>query len=214
MSVVNVILAILLLSFIVLVHELGHYTAGRLLGFGIQEFAVGFGPKLLRWRRKGIDYSIRALPLGGYVRYLGEDDDDDNPKAFNNLPAWKRFLAILAGPAMNFALAFVVAFLCIAAIGLPVGAPVPQVAQVAAGMPAELAGLQVGDRIVAVNGEAISFDEAGYQRMTELFAGHDAATPVTLTIERGGQSLDLSVALTEVDGAKRIGISIASITQH
>ena len=73
MTVVTVLLAILLLSFIIIIHELGHYCVGRLCRVGIEEFSVGFGPKLLQWKRRGIAYSVRLILLGGYVRFAGED---------------------------------------------------------------------------------------------------------------------------------------------
>ena len=96
MNIVYILIAILILGFIIMVHELGHYTVGRLCGLGIEEFSIGFGPKLVQWG-KGIKYTLRALPIGGYVRFAGEDADSEDPRAFNNAPVWKRFLTTLAG---------------------------------------------------------------------------------------------------------------------
>ena len=72
-NILYVLLAIVILGIIVTVHEFGHYCVGRLCGIGIVEFSVGFGPKLLGWKRKGIQYSLRAIPLGGYCAFVGED---------------------------------------------------------------------------------------------------------------------------------------------
>ena len=96
MNIVYILIAILILGFIIMVHELGHYTVGRLCGLGIEEFSIGFGPKLVQWG-KGIKYTLRALPIGGYVRFAGEDADSEDPRAFNNAPVWKRFLTTLEG---------------------------------------------------------------------------------------------------------------------
>ena len=98
--------AILLLCAMILFHELGHYIVGRLCGIGIVEFSIGFGPKLVGWERKGIRYSIRALPLGGYCQFVGEDEENPAPNAMNRQPVWKRFLTVLAGPVMKMFLSF------------------------------------------------------------------------------------------------------------
>ena len=105
-NLLYIVIAILLLCFIILFHELGHYIAGRLCGIGIVEFAIGFGPKIAHWERKGIQYSIRALPLGGFCQFVGEDEANAAPNAMNRQPVWKRLITVLAGPAMNLVLAF------------------------------------------------------------------------------------------------------------
>ena len=111
MSIVRIIEALLLLSVLVMIHELGHYTAGRLLGFTILEYAVGMGPKLVGFKRNGIEYNLRALPLGGMCRFYGEDEGAKDERCFNAQKAWKRFIVILSGPLMNFVLAFVLAMI-------------------------------------------------------------------------------------------------------
>ena len=102
MSIVYIIVALLMLTLIVSIHEFGHYIVGRKLGIGIVEYAIGMGPRLLSWKKthkiKGTDktetitYSVRALPLGGFCAFLGEDEANPDPRAMNNMPAWKRFL--------------------------------------------------------------------------------------------------------------------------
>ena len=101
MIVLYVLAGLAILTILVVVHEGGHFLIGKKLGFGIVEFGVGFGPKLFSKVRKGIRYSLRAFPVGGFVQFVGEDDNDSDPKAFNNQPAWKRLLTIFAGPFMN-----------------------------------------------------------------------------------------------------------------
>ena len=105
-NLLYIIVAILLLCLLIVVHELGHFAVGRLCGIGVVEFSVGFGPKLFGWRRKDTDYSIRVFPLGGYCKFVGEDEDNNAPNAMNNMPVWKRFLTVVAGPAMNVVFAF------------------------------------------------------------------------------------------------------------
>ena len=103
-----ILLALLLLCVLIVVHEFGHFIVGRLCGIGVVEFAVGFGPKLFHWRGKETLYSIRAIPLGGFCKFVGEDDENPAPNAMNNMPVWKRFLTVAAGPAMNLLFAYLV----------------------------------------------------------------------------------------------------------
>ena len=114
-NLLYILLALVLLGVIVTVHEFGHYLVGRACGIGVIEFSVGMGPKLFGWERKGIKYSLRLLPLGGYCSFVGEDENSDNPHAMNNQPVWKRMLTVLAGPAVNLLLAVIVATGLIAA---------------------------------------------------------------------------------------------------
>ena len=118
MTLVRIIEALLLLSVLVMIHELGHYTAGRLLGFTILEYAVGMGPKLLGFKKNGIEYNLRALPLGGMCRFYGEDEGVADERCFNAQKPWKRFIVILSGPLMNFVLAFVLAVVLILGWGV------------------------------------------------------------------------------------------------
>ena len=108
-NILYILLAILLLGVIVVVHEFGHFIVGRLSGIGVVEFSVGFGPRLLRWRRGETDYSLRAIPVGGFCKFVGEDEENPAPDAMNNAPVWKRICTVAAGPAMNFVLAYVAA---------------------------------------------------------------------------------------------------------
>ena len=121
----GVIIAILILLILVMVHELGHFFMGRALGIGIEELSIGFGPKIFQKKsKKEILYTLRVLPLGAFVRFTGEDEDNDNPKAMNNQPVWKRFLTVLAGPAMNILMAYAVVAIYLMVIGLAYNVPV------------------------------------------------------------------------------------------
>ena len=119
-TVWSVILAIVILLVMITVHEFGHYISGRALGFKIEEFAIGFGPKLLRikGRKHGTYFSVRAIPLGGYCAFEGEDEEDGDPAAFNNQPPWKRIIVLVSGALMNYLTALVFAAICMACFGL------------------------------------------------------------------------------------------------
>ncbi len=116
-SIWGVILALLVLLFMITVHEFGHFIAGRILGFQINEFAIGMGPKLLskKSKKSGTEYSLRLLPLGGFCAFEGEESDTDNPKAFNKQAPWKRIIVLISGALFNFVSAIIICsilFLC------------------------------------------------------------------------------------------------------
>ncbi|MBQ3423920.1 MAG: site-2 protease family protein [Clostridia bacterium] len=215
-NILYVLLAIVMLGIIVTVHEFGHYCVGRLCGIGIVEFSVGFGPRLLGWERKGIQYSLRAIPLGGYCAFVGEDESNDDPRAMNNQPLWKRFLTVLAGPFMNFVLAFVVCAIMLNTYYIAETYPV--VNQVVEGMPAAEAGLLPGDRILSVNGTQISNDTAGVNQMIRVIQSGDLTQSIDLTVDRGGKQLAFSISAVPVqqeDGQPdryQIGIVFSSRT--
>ena len=104
-----VIIAVLVLLLMITVHEAGHYFAGKIFGFGIEEFSIGFGPKIFSKKKKnGEIFSVRAIPLGGYCAFLGEDKDDTDENAFNNKKPWQRIIVLVAGATMNYLTAIVV----------------------------------------------------------------------------------------------------------
>jgi regulator of sigma E protease len=203
--------AVALLGVIVMFHELGHYLAGRALKIGIEEFSIGFGPKLIQWKRSDIKYSYRAVPLGGFCRFLGEDETAADPRALNNQPVWKRFIAILSGPVMNFVLAYIVTVVFFAAIGLRDAEAVPMVGQVMPDKPAIKAGLLAGDVVESVNGMELTYDEAGVEAIRRAIYENEGAGPVSLAIKRGEESLVIDI-VPELDanGVYMVGIYFAS----
>ncbi len=114
-----ILLAIVVLLLMVLIHEFGHYCAGKILKFEITEFSVGFGPKLLQKKKKnGELFTLRLIPLGGYCAFAGENEDGtDNPKAFNNQKPWKRLIVLFCGAFFNFLSAIIFSFVALMACG-------------------------------------------------------------------------------------------------
>lgn len=207
-----ILIAILILGVIIIMHEFGHYAVGRMTGIGVVEFSVGFGPKLVGWSRKGIQYSLRAIPLGGFCKFVGEDEDNAAANAMNNQPVWKRFMTVAAGPAMNFVLAYVaaVAMLCM----FYVADVYPSVESVAVGTPAEAAQLLQGDVIIAANGKEIAYGNQGVADLRALIAETEE---LHLTLLRGDETIDVDVTpavVTAEDGssARQVGIIFASRT--
>ena len=179
-----VILALLLLGVLIMAHEAGHFWAARATGLAVQEFAIGMGPLLAKWKsKKDTQFSIRLLPIGGFCQFYGEDEDVNDPRAFNNQPVWKRAVTVVSGPLMNFVVALLVTVLYLSALGMMTA--VPRVAEVEAN--AAAAGLMAGDTIVMVNGHAGDIDDA----IAEISSS--GGESVTIRIERGGEEMDIAV---------------------
>lgn len=118
MNILYIVIALLALMFMIVVHEFGHYIAGKKLGFQINEFAIGFGPPIFKRKMKGGEqFSIRPIPLGGFCAFEGEEDDNDNPKAFNNMPPWKRIIVLFNGAFFNFISAMIIITIFFCAYG-------------------------------------------------------------------------------------------------
>lgn len=186
-----ILVAILMLGFIVTMHEFGHYLVGRLCGIGIIEFSVGFGPKLIGFERKGIKYSLRCVPLGGYCSFVGEDENNKAPNAMNNQPIWKRFLTVLAGPAMNFILAFL--FCVILLTCFSTAEYLPRISYIEPELPAAQCGIQLGDVITSINGNPVSYDQNGISTISGTIRSGESES-VTLMVDRHGESIELNVS--------------------
>lgn len=176
---------VVVLSVVVFVHEMGHYLVGRWCGIGVREFSLGFGPELLGFNdRRGTRWKLSAIPLGGYVKFVGDVSATSDPSAqdtdelteeerkvaFHLQPVWKRALTVFAGPLFNFLLAIAVFAVMFSIYGRYVSEPT--VAEVRAGSPAEAAGFLPGDRFVSVNGTRVqTFGEV--QRIVSGRAGDE-----------------------------------------
>ena len=185
--------ALLMLVPLVLFHEFGHFVVARWMGVRVLSFSIGFGPVVAEWERGGTQYAVRALPLGGFVRMLGDDPSEPEaeatvlaPDAFTAKPVWRRALIVAAGPLFNFILPLVVLFVSALVfrqevVPSVVGAVVP-------GGPAAVAGLQTGDQIRAIDGEPVAtFDE-----LVDAVSSRPGK-PTRFSIARGGQLAELTV---------------------
>jgi regulator of sigma E protease len=200
---------------IIAVHEFGHYITARLLGMRVLEFAFGFPPRIFAVRRGGIDYSVNAIPFGGFVRILGQDDFSieqrgaGDPGSFTSKPWWAQAIVLAAGVGMNFVLAIVVLTAAFA-IGTEVLIGVVRVEEVASGSPAEAAGIQPGDVVRTIDGKAIT-------RTTELQSyvyGH-AGKEVTIVLDRGGKTVGPLVVVPRREPPKDegpIGVRLSEAT--
>lgn len=164
MTVLYILAAVLMFGVMITVHESGHFWAARVTGIPVREFAIGFGPALLQWKSRKHDtqFYLRAIPLGGYCAFYGEDDIkgeySDDERSFSRFSVFKRMLTILMGPMMNFALAFLAAVILYVLIGVPhiTGPTETQIKTVNQDSPAMAAGLMENDKIISLEGQTVT----------------------------------------------------------
>jgi regulator of sigma E protease len=189
----NYLVVIPILGFMILIHEFGHYAVAKMLGVRVEQFAIGFGKRLLGFRRGETDYRINLLPLGGYVKMSGENPMDDrtgDPGEFLSHPRWHRFLIAIAGPFMNILLA----------VGLLVGVYMVHyeypavfdkptvIVGIKPDSPAAQSGIQVNDRIAAIDGVENPTWEQVYEKVWL-----SPNQPLNVTIQRGRQTFERQI---------------------
>ena len=179
----------MIFGFLIFIHELGHYLTARLFRVKILEFSIGMGPKVIQRASKktGIAYSLRALPVGGYVSMEGEDEDSPDENSFRSKPVWQRIIITSAGALTNILIGVLVMGILMAAEPVLPSTTVGAFAYNEDGVCyAESSGLEIGDRIVAVNGRRTHIaNEVVYEIM------RNGIEPLTVTVIRNGQKIQL-----------------------
>jgi len=200
----SLVAVVAVLGFMILIHEFGHYAVAKWLGVRVEQFAIGFGKRLIGFRRGETDYRINAIPLGGYVKMSGENPMDqrtDDPREFLNHSRWHRFLIAIAGPAMNILLAII---LLTSVYMLHYEYPAvddqpPVIGWVLKDTAAAKAGFEVGDRITRIDDvQNPSWEQVGLEEAL------NPGQPLTVQVERNGKLLDKTV-VPEPTGVDQIG---------
>jgi regulator of sigma E protease len=179
----SVVLTILGLGLLIIVHEGGHYFVAKWCGMRVEKFSLGFGPAILKWKRKGTQFQLAPIPLGGFVHITGmnphEEYDEKDPAVYPNRPTIFRFLTIFAGPFTNilFSVFIIFGVIVAAGVGGPAGKNV--VDEVSPGQPAE-GELEPGDVITAVDGQPVLFTQSSFRDRVQQAAGR----PVVVTVQR------------------------------
>lgn len=182
----TIILFIVIFGVVVVAHEFGHFLLAKANGIHVVEFAVGMGPTICSFHKKGTKYSLKLLPIGGACMFEGEDglaekEGEPGEGSFLKASVWGRISTVFAGPLFNLILAFIIAFIMVNMTGI-VAIRDPVVSQVAEGGGAEAAGLQSGDRIVSLNGEKIKLYQEISLYMMASYRGGD----IDVVYERDG----------------------------
>ncbi|PWJ85764.1 site-2 protease [Pseudaminobacter salicylatoxidans] len=204
------------LTVVVFVHEMGHYLVGRWCGIGVKAFSIGFGPELIGFNdRHGTRWKLSAIPLGGYVKFVGDMNATSTPDpaetakltaeerkvAFHTQALWKRAATVFAGPLFNFLLTIAVFAVMFSVYGRFVSEPM--VAEVRADSPAAVAGFQPGDRFVSVNGEKVET----FSDVQQLVSGR-AGDKLTFVIQRDGKDLTLTATPEAMEQTDPLGNKI------
>jgi regulator of sigma E protease len=223
LNILNLVYFVVVLGILVFVHELGHFVVARFAGVKVLTFSLGFGKKLYRFRRGDTEYAVSAVPLGGYVKMLGESTDDvvteeDAGRSFSNKSPIARMLIVFAGPFFNVLFAVLVFFVMFLT-GYATLSNSTRVGEVMKGEPAYEAGLQTGDVITRIDGAPV-------HEFTEIHGKVNAAgsRPLQFEIDRKGQKISVQItprladnknAFGEVTGQSlRIGVGRAMETKR
>ncbi|MEY8303158.1 RIP metalloprotease RseP [Anaerosalibacter bizertensis] len=171
--------AIFVFMIVILFHEFGHFITAKMVGIKVHEFSIGMGPRLFHKTKGETDYSIRVLPIGGYVRMEGEDESSNDPKSFNKKPIGSRILVVAAGAIMNFILAIIVFTI----VSYGTGMPTTIIDEVIVDSPAYNVGLKAGDRIISVN----NTETKSWKTVVEKISDEKSTEDMEVIVLRGSE---------------------------
>lgn len=180
----SIIIALIIFSIIVIIHEFGHFIAAKKNDIMVEEFAIGMGPKIFSIKKGETVYSLRLFPIGGFCQMLGEDTNNSSERSFNNKTVWQRIIVVVAGAAMNFLLAFFI-FVFIVSIN---GVALPKVKSVIDGYPAQKAGILPGDYIKKINGNKVNISQD-----LSFYISDAKDNFINLIVQRNGKELQFDI---------------------
>ncbi len=203
MIIWGIIKFIILISFLVIIHEGGHFLMAKAVGMKANQFSVGFGPSIWEKQIGETLYAVRWIPLGGYVALEGEEEDSDDPKAFNNRPVWARFLVVIMGATVNIVFALVAFFIIYFSMG---EYPTTIVESFTEGSAGQVAGIQVNDEVYAIDGKRMRTLSA----ITE-YLRVNKGKPINVTVKRGNEKINYPV-MPDVQETGYVGLTFVDDT--
>lgn len=195
----TIIVALILFSIIIFIHELGHFLFAKLSGVKVHEFAIGMGPKIFSIKRD-TEYSLRLLPLGGFVSMEGEDESSNDPDSFGNKSLPARLSTILAGPIFNLILAVIVLIPVFMSLGVPSKEAI--VGELTKSGPAQTVGIETGDKILKINGKKVG----SWEQTVNTVHGSEGKD-LNIELERDGVTKEVKVTPEKKQGTYLIGMS-------
>ncbi len=219
MDPVIILQVIIVFGLIIFVHELGHFLAAKSVGVGVERFSLGFGPKIFGKQIGDTEYQLSAIPLGGYVKMVGEEQGEegsapiDIEKSFSHKSLPRRFFVVFAGPFSNIVWAFITFVVLFASFGLPVPLDLPRIGGTVPDLPAAKAGLDKGDEVLSVGGAPVTT----WKELAEKIQ-QSQGQPVALLVKKGdGKTAEVTVTPESRDdpvtGKPRYAIGITADTK-
>ncbi|WP_099187187.1 RIP metalloprotease RseP [Tepidibacter mesophilus] len=193
----NIIISLIVFGILVLFHEFGHFIVAKKAGVKVHEFAIGMGPKIYAYKGYETEYSLRLLPIGGYVRMEGEDEESSDPRSFNNKTIFQKISIVFAGPVMNF----ILAILLFTVMFMYKGVPGTTIEKTVDNLPAQQVGIKQGDKILKINDSSIkNWDDI---RKTISASNTD---DINIKVQRDDNVLEYNIKPKHENGKKIIGI--------
>lgn len=184
-KLLTAIAAIFVFLMVILFHEFGHFIVAKLVGIKVNEFSIGMGPKIFQKKKGETKYTIRALPIGGYVSMEGEDENSDDPRSFSKVSAPSRIAVVVAGAIMNFVLAIIV----FSIVSYSMGMPTTTILETIEESPAEKIGIQSGDQILSINDKETNNWDSVVDEISKSIPGED----MTIVLLRHGESIKYTI---------------------
>lgn len=183
---------------VVLLHELGHFTVAKLVGIKVNEFAIGMGPKIFQSKKGETVYTLRLLPIGGYVKMEGEDENSNDPRSFNKVSPLSRMAVVAAGAIMNFVLAIVV----LSIVSFNMGTPTTIIEDTIVDSPAAINGIMPGDEIISIN----NIRTNNWNKISKTISSLDPSKDIELKLLRDNKEIDINLKPMIDEGRTMIGI--------
>jgi regulator of sigma E protease len=192
------IASIFVFLLVILLHELGHFTVAKMVGIRVNEFAIGMGPKVLQTTKGDTQYTLRLLPIGGYVKMEGEDENSDDPRGFGKASPLARIAVVIAGAIMNFVLAVIV----LSIVSFNTGTPTTIIEEAIIDSPAYESGIESGDNIIRING----VETKTWNDISDSIGKSNANEALEIQVIRNGENININVKPTIEDDRTIIGI--------